>query len=122
MQNQYYLKDKRLSVWSFTTQVIKGVTTKVYQKEYSLIWAYYRHNRGTAALEGSDLRFYDENAAALFVINKREIQAPWLIAYNHKIYEITRIDDFEGYQDDIKVYCKLASNQNFSAYRGLEDD
>lgn len=122
MANQYSLKDKRLSVWSYTTQTIKGVTTKVYHKEYSLIWAYYRHNGGNATLTGTSIKVYDENAAALFVINKRPVNITWLVIYNHKIYEITRVDDYEGYQDDIKVYCKLANNQNFSSYNGLEDD
>lgn len=120
--NQYSLKDKRLTVWSYTTQSISGVTKKVYSRAYSLIWAYYRHNGGNATLTGTSIKVYDENAAALFIINKRALSISWLIVYNHKIYEITRIDDYEGYKDDVKVYCKLATNQNFNSYTGLEDD
>lgn len=122
MANHYSLKDKKISIWDYTTQTIKGVPTKVYSKKYSLIWSYYRHNGGNATITGSSLKVYDENAAALFVINKRELQATWLVIYNHKIYEITRIDDFEGYNDDIKVLCKMATDQNFSNYNGLTDD
>ena len=122
MANQYSLKDKRLSIWSYTTSSSHGVTTKTYVKEYSLIWAYYRHNGGNATLTGTSIKVYDENAAALFVINKRPVNITWLVIYNHKIYEITRVDDYEGYQDDIKVSCKLATNQNFSSYNGLVDD
>lgn len=122
MANHYSLKDKRLSLWSFTTTSNKGVTIRNYVKEYSLIWAYYRHNGGNASLMGSSIEVYDENASALFIINKRPVNIEWLIIYNHKIYEITRVDDYEGYQDDIKIYCRVADNQNFSAYKGLVDD
>ena len=120
--NQYSLKDKRLSVWEYTSTSSYGVTQKRYTPIYRLIWCYYRHNGGNATLTGSSLKVYDENAAALFIINKRPLNIGWLIVFNHKIYEITRIDDYEGYKDDVKVYCKLATNQSFSSYTGLEDD
>ena len=122
MNNHYSLKDKRLSIWSFTSTTSHGVPVKTYNKEYSLIWTYYRHNGGSAAITGSSLKFYDENGEALFVINKRKVDIGWLVIYNHKIYEIKRIDDYEGYNDDIKLYCKMATNQSFSAYNGLVDD
>ena len=120
--NQYSLKDKRLSIWSFTSTTSHGVQVKTYNKEYSRIWAYYRHNGGNATLTGTSIKVYDENAAALFIINKRPLNISWLVIYDHKIYEITRVDDYEGYKDDVKVYCKLATNQNFSSYNGLVDD
>lgn len=120
MNNQYKLKDKKISVWSFTDTTIKGVVKRIYAKEYENIWAYYRHNRGTAYFKDSnDLTVYDDNAAALFVINNRSLDINWLITYKSRIYEIVRIDDFEGYHDDIKVYCKLADNQDPGAYQGL---
>lgn len=118
--NQYYLKDKKINVWEYTSTVVSGVTKKTYVKRYNKIWAYYRHNGGNATITGTALKIYDENASAIFVINKREIKIGYVIVYNHKIYEITRIDDFEGYTDDIKVYCKLATSQTFN--NGLVDD
>lgn len=118
----YSLKDKKLSIWSFTTQTVKGVPQRTYHKECSLIWAYYRHNGGTANLTGTAIRVYDEDAEALFVINKRPVQINWLVIYDHKIFEITRLDDFEGYNDDLKLLCRMAKIQNFSSYNGLIDD
>lgn len=123
MANQYYLKDKRLSLWDYKIESIKGVSKKVYFSENRLIWAYYRHNGGSGAYKNSNgLLAYDEDASAIFVINRREVPAAGLIVYDHKIYEITRIDDFEGYREDVKIIAKLASNQSFSSYSGLEDD
>ena len=121
--HKYYLKDKKLSVWEFTTTSSYGVTKKTYVKKYSRIWCYYRHSGGSANLRNSNgTLVYDDNAKAIFVINRREISADWVIVYNHKIYEIKQIDDFEGYADDIKIIAELANNQNFSAYSGLSDD
>ena len=123
MAKHYNLKDKKITVWSHTSKNVRGVPMVTYKKEYSLIWAYYRHDGGSATRSGGNsIRIYDENAAALFVINKRPIEATWLIVYNHKIYEITRIDDYENYNDDIKLLCKMAENQSFNAYKGLVDD
>ena len=123
MSHHYNLKDKKLSVWSFTDSSKKGVTIRTYQKKYSLIWAYYRHTGGTAYTNSTNgVVIYDENADALFVIGKRAIVVDDLIIYDHKIYEVTRVDDFENYVDDIKIYAKLATVQNFSAYSGLVDD
>lgn len=122
MGNQYYFKDKKLSIWEFTTVYVKGVPKKKYVAKYRKIWTYYRHNGGTAALEGSAIKIYDENASAIFVINKRPVESTYIIVYNHKIYEITRLDDYEGYNEDLKILAKLAENQNFSAYDGLQDD
>ena len=121
--NQYYLKDKKLSLWTYTTEYVLGVAKKSYKKTYSLIWAYYRHNGGTAGYSNSNgLTVYDENASAIFVINRVPVEKTMLIVFNHKIYEITRIDDYEGYLGDIKLLAKLADNQSFSSYTGLEDD
>lgn len=118
--NHYSLKDKKISVWRFTSTTSMGVEVKRFVARYRSIWAYYRHNGGTAALEGSALRVYDENAVALFIINRRDdIDIDDYIVYNHKVYQITRIDDFEGYRDDIKLTCKL-SKQTFT--NGLVDD
>ena len=118
---QYKLKDKKISVWSFTETKVKGVTKRSYTKEYNNIWAYYRHSGGRAYLDGvNNVYSYDENAIALFIINNRPINADWLITYGGKIYRVTKIDDFEGYRDDIKIYCAMAENQNPEAYDGLE--
>lgn len=118
MRDKYYLKDKKLSLWDYATISSK----KTYFSTARLIWTYYAHNGGSASISGTALKFYDENAAAIFVINRRTVKIGMLIVYNHKIYQITRIDDYEGYKGDIRIYAKLASNQSFTAYNGLEDD
>lgn len=81
---------------------------KQYVKKYSKIWTYYRHGGGNASYKNSNGVLIYDDAAAIFMTNKCPINIGWTIVYNHKIYEITRIDDFEGYKEDIKITAKLA--------------
>lgn len=34
-----------------------------------------------------------------------------MIEYGGKFYEVIRVDDYEGYKDDLNIYCKLAADQ-----------
>lgn len=121
--HKYYLKDKKLSVWKFTTTTSYGVTKKSYVKQYDSIWCYYRDNGGQANYKNSNgMLVYDDSQRAIFVINKREISVDWIITFKGKIYEIKSVDDFEGYAEDIKITAELASNQSLSAYSGLSFD
>ena len=35
-----------------------------------------------------------------------------LVEYGGKFYDIKRIDNYEGYTDDISLYCKLSNDQD----------
>ena len=49
----------------------------------------------------------------VFTINFRKgITNEMLIDFGGKLFEIVRIDDYEGYKDDLNIYCKLAADQN----------
>lgn len=67
------------------------------------IWAYYR--------QASAEEFYDAGLAgykveAIFEINWRDdIKNYMLIRYKGKDYNITRIDDFEGYKENLTIYA-----------------
>lgn len=70
----------------------------------SNIWAYYRQ---LSMKEKSLLGTIENTAEVLFVINWRnDIDETMKVEYKGIVYEITRIDDFEGYKNDLKVYCK----------------
>lgn len=74
------------------------------------LWAYYRQLSGSEFFASATV---NETEEVLFVVNYRTgITTDMLIEYKGQYYEITRIDDFEGYKDDLSVYCKLAQNQN----------
>ncbi len=71
----------------------------------SNIWAYYKH---TSAKEQNLLHTSEILAEVVFFINWRDdIKTYMKIEYRGKKYEITRIDDYEGYKNDLKIYAKL---------------
>lgn len=55
------------------------------------------------------------NAAeeVVFTVNHRtDVTTEMLVEYGGKFYDIKRIDNYEGYTDDISLYCKLSNDQN----------
>lgn len=74
------------------------------------LWAYYRQLSGSEFFSSA---MVNETEDVVFTANHRtDVSSEMLIEYGGKYYEITRIDDFEGYKDDLNIYCKLAADQN----------
>jgi len=67
------------------------------------IWAYVRHASGT---EYYAARQVQQEVEMIFEINWRDDIGPdnWIL-YKGKEYNITRIDDFEGYKDTLRIYA-----------------
>ena len=67
------------------------------------IWAYVRHTSGREYYAAKQVQAEEE---MIFEINWRDDITPknWIV-YKGKDYDITRIDDFEGYKDTIRIYA-----------------
>lgn len=66
------------------------------------IWAYYRQASGSEFYAAATV---NEKVEAIFQINWRnDIDTSMVILYNNQKYNIMRIDDFEGYKTDLKIY------------------
>ena len=67
------------------------------------IWAYVRHTSGREYYAAKQVQAEEE---MLFEINWRDDITPknWIV-YKGKEYDITRIDDFEGYKDSLRIYA-----------------
>lgn len=118
-----YLKDKKIALWKSETRKVNGVNQTTYvQYNPFKIWAYYRQEGGTKKLNNVGLIFSSNEETAIFVVNSnsqinfKEISR---IVFNHKIYEIIVIDDYEGYKGDLKITVKYSSSQVFE--KGLQD-
>lgn len=67
------------------------------------IWAYYRQMSGSEIYAAATVAAKEE---VLFAIGWRnDIDTTMKIQYKGDTYNITRIDDFEGYKSDIKVFA-----------------
>lgn len=74
------------------------------------LWAYYRQLSGNEFYAAAMVNASEE---VVFTINHRtDVTTEMLVEYKGKFYDITRVDNYEGYTDDISLYCKLSNDQN----------
>lgn len=72
------------------------------------IWAYYRQTSGKEFYAAAQVNSKEE---AVFEINWRnDIDTTMRISFRGKQYEITRIDDFEGYKKNLTIYAYIINN------------
>ena len=87
------LKDKKIRVADSEKHIIHP----------DKLWAYYRH-ASTAEVSQAGINGYERDA--VFVINWRDdLEEGGYIEYNGVVYEISQIDDYEGYKRDLTLYC-----------------
>lgn len=122
MNHQYYLKDKKIDIYEGTPGGTSyGVTRPAtYALLYGNLWAYYKQNSGDTSLTTQmTLKVHDTTERATFVINRRtELRGKTLsllkVVYNGRVYDVDRIDDFEGYAEDYKLICTYSSTQSYN--------
>ena len=92
------LKDKKITLYAMGTQ-------ETYRPIHEgQLWAYVRHLSGEEYYAAATTQ---SKETMMFVINWRnDIAATGVIEYKGQWYDITRIDTFEGYKDDIALYGK----------------
>ena len=99
------LKDKKVNI--YREKYVpngNGYTTKVTEPLDLNVWAYSRQLSGKEFFAAVAYR-YDEEV--LFTINYRAgLTTACYVEYNGVKYSVTRIDPFEGYKQDITLYCK----------------
>lgn len=107
------LKDKKISI--LKKQYIEDEIGNQYEDWADLtptpIWAYFRQLSGTERASAAVSDIVTEEV--LFRINWRDdIDTSAVVKFRGTYYEITRIDTFEGYKEDLSLYCKLPPRQD----------
>lgn len=98
------LKDKKIEIQEvrYVSDAIgnrKKVTVTV-----ATVWAYFRQLSGKEIETGISTK---TNETVLFQIGYRaDIKTTHVIKYNGLLYDITRVDVFEGYKSDLTIYAK----------------
>ena len=102
------LKDKKISIFGYVIEMDKWnqpIEIWAPLPNGENIWAYVRHLSGREIFTAKQVQSEEE---MLFVINWRDdIDTTNVIEYQGKEYDVTRIDTFEGYKDDLKIYGKV---------------
>ncbi|MCL2311031.1 MAG: phage head closure protein [Firmicutes bacterium] len=102
------LKDKKIKILKRKTVKDKdGFAKETWTPIHDgTLWAYFRWLSGKEFFAASAVQNTEE---CLFVINWRnDIDTDMKIEYGGKFYDITRIDVFEGYKEDLQIFAKLS--------------
>ena len=99
------LKDKRIEILTETHTINEnGFAVKTLTPISPPVWAYFRHLSGKEIYAAQSVQAVEE---VQFVINWRgDITTRHVIRYAGGLYDITRVDTFEGYRGDLTVYAK----------------
>jgi len=107
------LKDKKIGIYKKDTiKDSAGFSTTVYKAIHAgKLWAYVRQLSAGEYWASQALQQKEE---MFFTVNWRDDISPptsFFVRYKDKFYSITRVDTFEGYKEDLKLYALLLASQ-----------
>ena len=92
-----HMKDKKITILEYDED-------NKFVPKYENIWAYYRQASGQEIFLAGQTQAQIE---VVFEINwKPDLDTSMIITYKDQDYNITRIDDFEGGKNDLKIYAR----------------
>jgi SPP1 family predicted phage head-tail adaptor len=99
------LKDKKIEILTVThTKDAEGFTTETLTPIAPPLWAYFRHLSGKEVFAARAVQAVEE---VLFAVNWRnDITTAHVIRFKGVLYDITRVDTFEGYKNALVLYAK----------------
>jgi len=107
MAKKNYIKDKKISILAqqkTVNEMYETVYVYMPMPGAENIWAYYRHASGKEQANSVLGSVNETKVEAIFKINWRDdIDEAMQIRFRGKDYQITGIDDFEGYKEDLTI-------------------
>ena len=99
------LKDKKIQILAATYATDpEGFQTESLTPIAPPLWAYFRQLSGKEVYAAASIRAVEE---VQFIINWRDdVTTRHIIRYKGFDYDITRVDTFEGYKQDLTLYAK----------------
>lgn len=104
------LKDKKIEILTpVTVRDNEGFSTTILQPVGLPVWAYFRQLSGKEVFAAATTNYKEE---VLFLVNYRtDLTTAHVVRYSGVLYDITRIDTFEGYKRDLTLYCSRRARQ-----------
>ena len=97
------LKDKKIEIQETQYVSDKYGNRKQQLVTVATVWAYFRQLSGDEIYRVTT----QTEETVLFRINYRtDITTSHVIKYKNTLYNITRVDVYEGYKSDLTLYCK----------------
>jgi SPP1 family predicted phage head-tail adaptor len=100
------LKDKKIEILQpMVGKDAEGFGAETFTPIAPPLWAYFRQLSGKEIYAGGATVAAEQ---VLFTINYRaDLTTALVVRFKGVLYDITRVDVFEGYKGDITLYCKL---------------
>lgn len=98
------LKDKKIEILAVQSVINEnGYAEETLTPICPPVWAYFRHLSGKEVFAANAVNTQEE---VLFTINWRDDISPaHVVRYKGILWDVTRVDTFEGYKVDLKLYC-----------------
>lgn len=97
------LKDKKIELLRQVHTRDEIGFTKTTLESMGTVWAYFRHLSGKEVFAAATVNYKEE---VLFQVNYRtDLTTANIVRYSGTLYNITWIDTFEGYKEDLTLYC-----------------
>ena len=105
------LKDKKIEILLPTREKdFAGFSMETLTPIAPPLWAYFRQLSGKEIHTNSTTIATEE---VLFTINWRnDVTTAHMVRYRGALYDISRVDVYEGYKRDITLYCKLRGQEH----------
>ena len=98
------LKDKKIDLVTFASIINENGYPVTVETTLARVWAYFRQLSGSEYFSANAEQVREE---VLFLIDWRDdVDTSCCVRYNGVLYDITRVDVFEGYRADLTLYCK----------------
>lgn len=104
------LKDKKIEILQVTiTKDPDGFAVETLTPIAPPLWAYFRQLSGSEVYAARAVQATED---VLFVINWREdVTTRHVVRFREVLYDVVRVDTFEGYKSDLTLYCRLKKDK-----------
>jgi len=99
------LKDKKIEILRADyTKDAEGFSVETLTPIAPPLWAYFRHLSGKEIYAAMTVQAVEE---VQFVLNwRKDVTTRHVVRYKGVLYDIARVDDFQGYKGDLTVYAR----------------
>ena len=113
---QYFLKDKKVVVYKkVTTKDSSGFQVTGYMPIHpqATIWGYFKELSATLIYASNTTTAKEESQIAINYTEalKRQYPQDYYVKFDNVLYQVTRVDNYEGYKSDLVLYVK-STNTN----------
>lgn len=111
-----HIKDKKIAIYEGTpVSVSPGISDMTWRLiSGGKLWACYRSLSGKELYGAAIAKFTEEVS---FTVNWRDdIPLGSRIVFRGKVYQVNRVDDFEGYRKYIRLFCNVLPHFDLNDY------